>query len=164
LMTVLKNSHNLYAETLYKDVAAGGDKPASYQAAREIETAFLKDEVGIDPAEFRFVDGSGLAPDDLVTPAAIVKILRWMNDPARRSVWSTVMAVPGGEGTLRLRLTNIGDRMRGKTGTVAGVNSLAGFVSGRDGRYRYFVVAWNHHTGTAATKTLDAIVQAIADF
>ena len=164
LMTVLKNSQNLYAETLYKRLSAGGDKPASYAASRDIESAFLTNEVGIDPSEFRFVDGSGLAPDDLVTPAAIVKMLRWMNAPERRSFWWTVMAQPGGEGTLRNRLAFLADRMRGKTGTVTGVNTLAGFVSGRDGTFRYFAVGWNHHLGSQATKLLDSIVEALADF
>ncbi len=166
LTTVLKNSQNLYAETLYKRISAGGEKPASYEASRALESLFLTNEVGIDPAEFRFVDGSGLAPDDLVTPAAVVKMLRWMNVPERRGTWWSVLAQPGGEGTLRTRLVALGDRMRGKTGTVAGVNSLAGFVSGRDGRFRYFAIAFNHHTAmsSAAAALLDAIVQAIADF
>ncbi|HEX9164120.1 MAG TPA: D-alanyl-D-alanine carboxypeptidase [Thermoanaerobaculia bacterium] len=166
LMTVLKNSQNLYAETLYKRASAGGEKPASYDASRDLESTFLTTEVGIDPTEFRFVDGSGLAPDDLVTPAAVVKMLRWINAPERRSLWWLVMAQPGGEGTLRLRLANYADRMRAKTGTVAGVNSIAGFVAGRNGGFRYFAIGWNHHTGasSAATKLLDAIVTAIADF
>jgi serine-type D-Ala-D-Ala carboxypeptidase/endopeptidase (penicillin-binding protein 4) len=163
LMTILKNSQNLYAETLYKRMSAG-EKPASYSASRDIESAFLTNEVGIDPAEFRFVDGSGLAPDDLVTPAAIVKILRWMNEPERRSFWWAVMAQPGQEGTLKKRLLTYSDRLRGKTGTVAGVNTLAGFVAGRDGTLRYFALGWNHHLGSSATKLLDAIVDAVADF
>jgi D-alanyl-D-alanine carboxypeptidase len=165
LMTVLKNSHNLYAEMLYKRTAAG-EKPASYGVARDIEEAFLSKELGIDPNEFRFVDGSGLAPDDLVTPAAVVKILRWMNEKERRSLWWTVMAQPGGEGTLRKRLTTPGDRMRGKTGTVAGVNSIAGMIAGRNGGFRYFAVGWNHHIGSSpnATALLDSIVEAVADF
>ncbi len=165
LMTVLQNSQNLYAETLYKRVSVGV-KPASYASSREIEAAFLTSEVGIDAREFRFVDGSGLAPDDLVTPAAIVKILRWMNTPERRSFWWTVMAQPGGEGTLHTRLTSLGDRMRAKTGTVAGVNALAGVISRRDGRFRYFAMAWNHHlaASSAATRLLDSIVEAIGDF
>ncbi|HSP16610.1 MAG TPA: D-alanyl-D-alanine carboxypeptidase [Thermoanaerobaculia bacterium] len=165
LTTVLKNSQNLYAETLYKRISAG-EKPASYLGSRDLEATFLTTEVGIDPAEFRFVDGSGLAPDDLVTPAAIVKMLRWMNAPERRGTWWTVMAEPCGEGTLRLRLASLAGRMHGKTGTVAGVSSLAGFVIGGNGRFRYFAIGFNHHTATssAATPLLDAIAQAIADF
>ena len=166
LTTVLKNSQNLYAETLYKRISAGGEKPASYLASRDLETAFLTNDIGIDPAEFRFVDGSGLAPDDLVTPAAVVKMLRWMNAPERRGTWWLLLAQPGAEGTLRTRLAILGDRMRGKTGTVAGVNSLAGIVIGSNGGFRYFAIAFNHHiaASSAATALIDGIVLAIADF
>ncbi|HSP32913.1 MAG TPA: D-alanyl-D-alanine carboxypeptidase, partial [Thermoanaerobaculia bacterium] len=158
LATLLKVSDNLYAETLYKRVSAGGDKPASYQASRDIEAQFLTTEVGVDPSEFRFVDGCGLAPDDLVTPAAIVKLLRWMNAPERRAMWWAVLAQPGSEGTLHRRLVELSDRMRGKTGTVNGVNSLAGIVRGSSGQYRYFAIAWNHHlaTSSAATGLIDS--------
>jgi len=44
------------------------------------------------------------------------------------------------------------------------VNSIAGFIAGRDGRFRYFALGWNHHLGENATKLLDGIVEAIAGF
>ena len=95
---MLKNSQNLYAEMLFKSTAG------TYSGAEDLERDFLTREVGIDPNEFRFVDGSGFAPDDLVTPAAMVKLFRWMNAPVRRGFFWTVLATPGEEGTLRRRL------------------------------------------------------------
>ncbi len=157
--TVLHVSQNLYAEMLYKRAGNG-----TYDGARKLEIEFLTTTAGVPPDEFRFVDGCGLAPDDLVTPAAIVKVLRWMDAPERRGVWWDVLAQPGGEGTLRLRLESLAERMRGKTGSVAGVNSLAGIVRGRDGGTRYFAILINHHTGSGATKLIDAIVEAIGEF
>lgn len=160
LATVLKPSHNLYAETLYKRASASG----SYEESREIETFFLT-SIGIDKSEFRFVDGSGLAPDDLVAPTAIIKILRWMNAPERRGVWWNLLAAPGEqEGTLRRRLLPLADRLRGKTGSVAGVNSLAGIVRGREGGYRYFVIAVNHNTQAGTLPLIDAIVAHLSEF
>ena len=166
LYAVYKNSHNLYAEMLLKRTVAEGEEPASYSAALDNEKDFLVATVGINPDDFRFVDGSGLSPDDLVTPAAAVKMLRWMYDPLRRGVYWDLLAIPGGEGTLRNRLKSVGDRLRGKTGSVAGVNSLAGFVTGRDGQARLFFIAVNHHTGTggSAVVAIDRIAEAIADF
>jgi D-alanyl-D-alanine carboxypeptidase/D-alanyl-D-alanine-endopeptidase (penicillin-binding protein 4) len=160
LMTVtLKASQNLYAEMLYKRAGAG-----VYDDAREREKDFLTREAGLTADEFRFVDGSGLAPDDLVTANAIVKLLRWMDSPERRALWWDMLAQPGEEGTLRNRLKPLTDRLRGKTGSVAGVNSLAGIVRGQTGGTRYFAIMINHHTGSGATRLIDAIVEAVADF
>jgi len=156
LTTVLKNSQNLYAEMLLKRAADG-----TYAGAFDRERRTLQD-LGIDDAEFRFVDGSGLAPDDLVTPASTVKLLRWMNDPSRRGFWWSVLATPAQEGTLRRRLVTLETRMRGKTGTLNGVNALSGILAMPNGRFRYFAIVVNHHLADDATTTIDAIVEQIA--
>ena len=162
MMTALRNSHNLYAEMLYKRATLHG----KYDEAEAEEAALLRDEAGIADGEFRFVDGSGLAPDDLATPAAVIKILRWMNQPARRAMWWNLLAKPGEEGTLHYRLTEYADRVRAKTGTVNGVNSISGIIAGGNGRYRYFSIIVNHHLGSSgdAHELLDEIVRAVADF
>jgi D-alanyl-D-alanine carboxypeptidase/D-alanyl-D-alanine-endopeptidase (penicillin-binding protein 4) len=160
LSTVLKPSQNLYAEMMFKSLSAGGARPASYEASAEIERRFLTGEIGIRGSDFRFVDGCGLSPDDLVTPRAIVTLLRWMNDPARRGVWWMMLAQPGEEGTLRRRLLPFASRMRGKTGSISGVNALSGIMDGPSGSHRYFSIIINHHTaGTAdALHAIDAVV------
>ena len=162
LTTVLKNSHNLYAEMLFKRSSPTG----SYADSEELERRFATDEAHVDPAEFRFVDGSGLAPDDLVTPAAIVKVLRWMNATERRGTWWLILAQPGSEGTLHNRLPDLAGRMIGKTGSLNGVNALSGVVRGSDGKYRYFSIILNHHLASTrdALHALDAIAEEIAKF
>lgn len=160
LTTMLKVSQNLYAEMLFKGTAG------TYGGAADLEREFLTREVSIDTREFRFVDGSGLAPDDLVTPSAIVSMLRWMNAPPRRGIFWSLLATPGEEGTLRRRLLPLASRLRGKTGTIAGVNALSGILAGTHGGYRYFSIVLNHHIAesSTATRAIDAIVNAIADF
>ncbi|HEX7149916.1 MAG TPA: D-alanyl-D-alanine carboxypeptidase [Thermoanaerobaculia bacterium] len=160
LTTVLKNSHNLYTEMLLKRAGNG-----TYPEAFAREQRFLRDDVRVVSGEARFVDGSGLSPDDLVTPAATVKMLRWMNDPTRRGVWWTLLAQPNNEGTLRRRLVPLEQRLRAKTGTINGVNALSGFIRMADGSFRYFVVVVNHHTddGDIAVEAIDAIVSAFAE-
>ena len=158
--TMLKISQNLYAEMIFKSTAG------TYDGAERIERDFLTNEVHLDGSQFRFVDGCGLAPDDLVTPSAIVALLRWMNSPQRRGVFWDLLATPGEEGTLRRRLLPLATRLRGKTGTINGVNALSGIIAGTHGGYRYFSIVLNHHTArsSAATHAIDAVVNAIADF
>lgn len=161
LSVVLKPSQNLYAEMLFKGLSA---QPASYEVSEEIERRFLTSEVGVASSDFRFVDGSGLSPDDLVTPRAIVRLLRWINDPSRRAIWWMMLARPGDEGTLRRRLLPFADRMRGKTGSINGVNALSGILNMPDGGHRYFSIIINHNAGDSsdALKAIDAIVGEIA--
>ena len=154
LQTVLKNSHNLYAEMLLKRSGNG-----TYDSAFALERG-LMNEIRVPRGTFRFVDGSGLAPDDLVTARASVKLLRWMNDPSRRAFWWPLLAQPNNEGTLRRRLVTLEDRMRGKTGTINGVNALSGIIAMPGGRYRYFSIMVNHHIGDGdeALKIIDELV------
>ncbi len=156
LQTVLKNSHNLYAEMLLKRASNG-----TYDASFALERALMANEVHVPPSSFRFVDGSGLAPDDLVTARATVKLLRWMNAPSRRAFWWPLLAQPNNEGTLRRRLVTLEHRMRGKTGTINGVNALSGIVAMPDGRYRYFSIMVNHHIGDSdeAVRIIDSLVE-----
>lgn len=155
LQTVLKNSHNLYTEMLLKRSSNG-----TYDASFALERALMTNEVHVPRGSFRFVDGSGLAPDNLVTPRASVKLLRWMNDPARRGFWWPLLAQPNNEGTLRRRLVTLEDRVRGKTGTINGVAALSGIIAMPDGRFRYFSIMVNHHIadGDEVVKVIDEIV------
>jgi len=159
LQTVLKNSHNLYAEMLLKRASNG-----TYDASFALERALLAGEVRVPRDSFRFVDGSGLAPDNLVTARASVALLRWMNDPSRRAFWWPTLAQPNNDGTLRRRLVTLEERMRGKTGTINGVAALSGIIAMPDGRYRYFSIMVNHHIGDGdeAVKIIDSMVQWVA--
>jgi D-alanyl-D-alanine carboxypeptidase/D-alanyl-D-alanine-endopeptidase (penicillin-binding protein 4) len=160
LTTVLKNSHNLYAEMLLKRAGGG-----TYDHAFELERAFLTSEPRLDDDAFRFVDGSGLAPDDLMTSRVAVRLLRWLNDPVRRAFWWETFAQPNNEGTLRRRLIPLESRLRGKTGTINGVNALSGIIAMPNGRYRYFSIVVNHHNGDSskALEIIDAMVMTIAN-
>lgn len=155
LRTVLKNSHNLYAEMLLKRSTDG-----TYERSFDQERRTLTSEAHVPANTFRFVDGSGLAPDDLVTARASVALLRWMNDRSRRAYWWDTLAQPNQEGTLHRRLVPLESRVRGKTGTINGVNALSGIIAMPGGRFRYFSVMVNHHIGDSdeAVKIIDRIV------
>ena len=158
LHAVLKNSQNLYTEMLLKH-SGGGTYPGAFALERE----YLTHEVGVDGDAFQFVDGSGLAPDDLVTPEATIRMLRWLNDPARRDFWWDTLAQPNTNGTLRRRLTEFEHRLRAKTGTINGVAALSGIIAMPDGRFRYFAIVTNHHghDGSEAVKIIDEIVRMV---
>jgi serine-type D-Ala-D-Ala carboxypeptidase/endopeptidase (penicillin-binding protein 4) len=166
LATMMKASQNLYADALFKRIGVDGDdEPASFREALEIERLFLTGEVGIHPDAFSFEDGSGLSVRNLVSPHAIVKLLRWLDAPSRRAANEMIFTIPGEPGgTLRRRLGSLEDAFHGKTGTLSGVNALSGIVRLPDGRRRYVSVIVNHHAAGSprATAVVDEIVRRLA--
>ncbi len=164
LTTVLKNSQNLYAEMLFR-ASAREHAPVSYQAARSAEEDYLTTAVGLGMGQFYSADGSGLSPENMVTPEAMVRAFRHLYEPGRRNVFYSLLATPGESGTLRRRLAGLEDRMRGKTGTINGVSALSGYVLMPDESVRFFSLIVNHHlsTSSVAEAAMDRIVQRLSD-
>jgi serine-type D-Ala-D-Ala carboxypeptidase/endopeptidase (penicillin-binding protein 4) len=96
-------------------------------------------------------DGSGLAADDRVSPAALTEVLRLIAGTAggtraagARAVYDA-LPVAGWSGTLKDRygtspVVAAAGRVRGKTGTLTGVSSLAGAVRDAAGRLLVFAL------------------------
>lgn len=164
LATVLEPSQNLYAEMLLKRAAAETrEAPITYGKALAAEEDFFG-EIGIDREQVRFLDGSGLSPDDLVTNRVLIAIMRWMSAPEREGFFRQVLARPGGEGTLRNRLTGYESRIAGKTGTINTVAALSGWADTVAGERRFFSIIVNHHTTSSreVREAIDAIARMAA--
>jgi len=58
-----------------------------------------------------------------------------MNAGGRDGLFWTILAAPDEEGTLHKRLLPLATRLRGKTGTIAGVNALSGIVAESSARF-----------------------------
>jgi D-alanyl-D-alanine carboxypeptidase/D-alanyl-D-alanine-endopeptidase (penicillin-binding protein 4) len=165
LGNVLADSSNLYAEMLFKRVSRWNGV-ASWQGSLVMERDFLTQRVGIEPSSFRFDDGAGLSPENLVTARSTAELLRYVRlAPGGREVWESNLARPGEEGTLRRRLPSLRGRLFGKTGTIDGVAGLAGWVYRPDGSPVYFAIFVNNHIAPPreVTKAIDRIVMAIAE-
>ena len=72
------------------------------------------------------------------------------------------MPQSGGTGNLRTRFvrTPLEGRVRAKTGSIAGVNTLAGYIERPDGRPITFAVEVNHHAqpSRAVLAAIDSVV------
>jgi D-alanyl-D-alanine carboxypeptidase/D-alanyl-D-alanine-endopeptidase (penicillin-binding protein 4) len=114
-------------------------------------------------------DASGLSRLDRVTAAALVGVLRIATSgDARLAPLTAGLPVAGFTGTLADRYEHAGSRagagvVRAKTGTLAGVNALAGEVVDADGRLLLFAFVADHvpdpSIGEAA---LDRLAAALA--
>lgn len=110
-------------------------------------TATLKvvADLGVTTAGAVVVDGSGLSGQNKISAATLVGLLAALatTDDPSLSAAVTGLAVAGATGTLSDRFTGPGTRAgRGivlaKTGTLTGVNALAGLVLDPAGRLRAF--------------------------
>ena len=151
LVPFLKLSNNGHAEAITKTLGARSGRPGSWADG----TKALRDyaaRIGIPTAGLRFVDGSGLARADRLTPNQLATLL---DKVQRTSWWPTFRAalpVAGADpvrwtgGTLasRMRGTAAAGNLRAKNGSLTGVTSLAGYVTGADGRRYVFVMMSNY--------------------
>jgi D-alanyl-D-alanine carboxypeptidase/D-alanyl-D-alanine-endopeptidase (penicillin-binding protein 4) len=163
---ILNSSHNWYAEMLLKVLGRERGQGGSWEAGTAVVRRFLIDSVGVDSAAFSLHDGSGLARGDLLSPRAVVQLLRYMRGQVNNA--GVLQALPRpGSGTLRDRLlcTAADGRLRAKTGSLGEVNALAGYLDLGDGKGYVFDIMANNHTARYedGVAQLDSLVLALTD-
>ncbi|MFB7517475.1 D-alanyl-D-alanine carboxypeptidase/D-alanyl-D-alanine-endopeptidase [Streptomyces sp. NPDC056144] len=138
----LTHSDNDLAEALARQTALARKQPASFDGAGKA----VRDELaglGLPLAGARFADGSGLDRRDRVSAALLTGLLTRAADPARPALRPVLTGLPVGgfTGTLAGRFDTApagAGLVRAKTGTLTGVNTLAGTVVTADGRLLAF--------------------------
>jgi len=123
---------------------------------------------GITADEYGFTDGSGLSGSNLVTPEAVVKLLRSMYTSKQRETWMSLLPVGGEDGTLSARFGGqpAAHRVHAKTGTLAHASALSGYVqSASHGTLAFSIFANNYDVPAASVRALiDRIALALAEY
>lgn len=161
---ILQVSHNWYAEMLLKTLGRVLTGTGSWDSGLAVERRFLQGPVGLDSSQFSLADASGLSHWNLMTPRAFVQILRTMRDHPRGAAFRDALPVSGGTGTLRYRNRGNGlaGRVRAKTGSIANVNTLSGWVETSGGTWTFSIQINNHAArNREALKRIDDVVQAM---
>ncbi|MFD0414687.1 D-alanyl-D-alanine carboxypeptidase/D-alanyl-D-alanine-endopeptidase [Streptomyces sp. NPDC127108] len=164
---MLTHSDNDIAEALARETAVAGGEPASFDGAARAVRARL-DKLGLPLDGAKFADGSGLDRDDRLSAKLLAALLKHAAGPGRPELRSVVTGLPvaGFTGTLVNRYPDASAGtgvVRAKTGTLTGVNSLAGTVVDPEGRLLAFAFMT---TGTTdpqgAQSALDAMASVLA--
>ena len=147
--TMLKQSNNGYAEHLVKTLGRVGDSPGTWESGTARVRSWLAD-TGAPTAGVAIRDGSGFSLDDRLTARTLVQALDrarglgWFDDfYAGLPVAGNPDPLVGGTLAKRMTGTPAADNLRGKTGSLAGVTALAGYVTGADGRRYTFALLSN---------------------
>ncbi|MDQ1047564.1 D-alanyl-D-alanine carboxypeptidase/D-alanyl-D-alanine-endopeptidase [Streptomyces sp. V4I2] len=162
---MLTNSDNDIAEALARQTAVATGKRADFGGAgRAIGTQLKK--LGLPASGAAFKDGSGLDRDDRLTADLLTALLVKAGDPTRPELRPALTGLPvaGFTGTLTSRYTDgAAGIVRAKTGTLTGVNTLAGTVVDQDGHLLAFAFLTSNTTDPAAAQSaLDRTATALA--
>ena len=143
LMRMLKESDNLYAESMFYQIgAASGSQPATAHSARSVMNRLIE-KVGLDPKRYNIADGSGLSLYNYVTAELEVRMLRYAfkNNNIYLHLHPSLPQA-GTDGTLRKRMTSpfTQGNVYAKTGTLSGISSLAGYCTAANGHRLAFAI------------------------
>ncbi|PWJ03129.1 D-alanyl-D-alanine carboxypeptidase/D-alanyl-D-alanine-endopeptidase [Streptomyces sp. NWU49] len=162
---MLTESDNDLAEALARHTALASGRRADFAGAGAALTARLK-KLGLPVGGAVFKDGSGLDRGDRLSADLLTALLVKAGDPAHPELRPVLTGLPvaGFTGTLAGRYADgAAGTVRAKTGTLTGVNSLAGTVVDRDGRLLAFAFLANGTTAPAAAQSaLDKAATALA--
>lgn len=165
---MLKKSDNVIAGTLFKKVGETFSKrQGTWESGRQAVSAILEQKAGVNADQMRVLDGSGLSPQNRVTPAQMLQVLDYaFHDHATNYHFVSGLPVAGIDGTLKRRLHNTAWKVRAKTGYISGVNSLAGYAMTRNKEPLAFVIIVNgrHGMGWKYKAMEDKIVTAITQY
>ncbi len=148
LRVTAKVSQNLHAELDLRAVGKARRNIGSVEAGLEELKAFLT-EIGVPATGYNINDGSGLARLNLVSPATVVHLLRFMyNSPARDNFLS-ILPVGGQDGTLNSRFSSpdLLGRIHAKTGSLTHVSALSGYAQRPRGDWIVFSILVNNYNG-----------------
>lgn len=143
LPKMMKDSDNLYAESLFYQLAAtSGARPASAKHARQVITKLIE-KLGLPSSAYHIADGSGLSLYNYLSPELEVALLRyaWSKESIRKPLYVS-LPIAGRDGTLskRMKRTVAEGNVHAKTGTLKGVTTLAGYCTAANGHMLCFAI------------------------
>jgi D-alanyl-D-alanine carboxypeptidase/D-alanyl-D-alanine-endopeptidase (penicillin-binding protein 4) len=166
IFPILSTSQNFFAEMLLKQLGRQFGTAGSWEQGLEVERRFLVDSMGVDSAQVRLSDGSGLAAMNLVSPLTFVRILQYMRRSTHYADWAAGLPRAGQSGTLAKRFvgTPLEGRVLAKTGTIGLASTLTGYIFTARGDTLTFSIQANHHSASdrVVRAQIDSVVLAMS--
>jgi D-alanyl-D-alanine carboxypeptidase/D-alanyl-D-alanine-endopeptidase (penicillin-binding protein 4) len=164
VQVINKVSQNLHAEILLRLLGREKGTAGTVEGGLEVVRGFLN-KAGISKDEYAFYDGSGLSRQNLVTPHAVVQLLSYAAAQPWGLSYRGTLPVAGVDGSLADRFKNADaqGRVYGKTGSLGGVKTLAGYATTDSGHQVAYAIFSNNLNVPAkhVTDTIDSILEAV---
>jgi D-alanyl-D-alanine carboxypeptidase/D-alanyl-D-alanine-endopeptidase (penicillin-binding protein 4) len=169
---MLDHSENTLGDIFAREVAIkNGQEPSFDGATKAMLDVLRQNNFDVDGVVLK--DGSGMSTENKVSAKLLAQILAVAAGPDGKDQRTgklrpllSGLPVAGGSGTLEDRYkqgTSAEGRgwVRAKTGTLTGVNSLAGIVMDKDNRPLVFAFLTNDTEGSTARPALDNVAAAL---
>ncbi len=165
LEVVNKESHNLFAELVFRAVGRVAAGAGSFEASARAVKSTLHG-IGVDTTGLHQVDGSGLAADNRVTARTFVETIEAMSgSPLWSDYWATLPEAGARRELRRMYRTPAAGNLRAKTGTIERVSALSGLVRSEDGeRLAFSVIVNGTRSQTRAKRVENEIGVRLASF
>ena len=169
IINLNKESDNLSAEMTLRAMAYKyyGKSASAKNGVKLIDS--LITIVGLDPNDYRLVDGSGVSHYNLVSVELLNELLKFVyfeKEDLYQILYNS-LPIGGVDGTLKYRMRELPthDNVRAKTGTLSGVSSLTGNLKTKNGHLISFAINMQNYVGSSrrAHKFQDKICEILAN-
>jgi D-alanyl-D-alanine carboxypeptidase/D-alanyl-D-alanine-endopeptidase (penicillin-binding protein 4) len=145
--TMLKDSNNLIADSLFKATATDFyGKHSDFIRASQAQQQILT-QLGLDISTANLVDGSGLSRYNLLSTSQLMALLQLITTDKQFAILQSALPQAGVSGTLAYKAGFSHPRLKSKvfakTGTMLGVSNLAGTLTTQKGKAYLFVLTRN---------------------
>jgi D-alanyl-D-alanine carboxypeptidase/D-alanyl-D-alanine-endopeptidase (penicillin-binding protein 4) len=153
-----KFSNNVMARHLFLALSAESGAPGETAASERVLREWLKAK-GVETDGLVIENGSGLSRNERASAATIASVLASAWASGVMPELASSLSVFAVDGTFRQRKGIAAGQAHLKGGTLAGVQSVAGYVLDRSARRWIVVMIVNHQNANAAQPALDALVE-----
>ena len=167
MISFMKLSNNGHGEILTKEMG----KTVYGEGSWDKGLGVIKETVtslGVNGTTLMLRDGSGMSHKNMIPANELTKLLYWIQEKNWFPEFENALPVAGISdrlvgGTLRSRLTedSIKGKVKAKTGSIAGVSSLSGYVTTRSGERLIFSIMINNHLSDSVKTIEDEIVKTL---
>jgi D-alanyl-D-alanine carboxypeptidase/D-alanyl-D-alanine-endopeptidase (penicillin-binding protein 4) len=142
------NSQNFFAEQTLLTLGAEKAGEGSFKAGIGVVGTFF-DSIGIGGDDLAMYDGSGLSYINAVKPRAVIDLLRYISAGPNFETYYETLGNPAADRSVSKRLEGVAgrERIRAKTGHIAGVSTFSGFLLGAKSNHLLaFSIMINNYT------------------
>lgn len=170
IVNLNKAGDNLSAEmTLLAMAEKYYGKPANAKNGIKVIKQMIE-EIGLNPDDYRLVDGSGVSHYNVVNTELLVTLLKYFYNqkPELHTLLYDSFPIGGVDGSLERRMLKspLTNNVHAKTGTLTGVSSLSGYLTSKDNHLIAFSIIQQNYIGSSSTakKFEDEICKIIYEY